>query len=228
MAGIAHAYTGSFGNTALERIDLNAPPELAGATFDWAADSLPVGALTDWQDLTAGHSWRAYGGVSVISDGAGGRAVSTDGVDGLLLKDYAATGPETIVMVARYWAMPTNGALLMNTVGPDIRNVGVASSGTGYISNAGKSVSAGTGQPFTDTNYHVLITCFDGANSSVMVDGAEQVGVDLGTNPRTGFRAGYGASYSKINYRRVVRLPYIPTASQRQGIRTMMQQLYGL
>lgn len=227
MSSIAHVYTGSWGNTSLERIDLNAPAPLASSTFDWASNSLPLGALTSWRDLNANHDWPCFGGVSVIED-QGGRAVATNGVDGLLIKNYAAAQPETIVIVARYRTIPTNGAFLMNPHGADNVTVGVASSGTSYISSAGTSATAGTGAPLVDTNYHLLITVFDGANSSVMVDNVERVGANLGPNARAGFRGGYGASYSNIAYKRVVRLPWALTASQRAGVRDIMNAQYNL
>lgn len=187
-------------------VDLNGPVELPGALFHWNAESLQVGSLASWADLVSGSAWPCFGGVTVVED-QGGKAVSTDGTSGLLIKNHAMAQPHTIVMVARYREVPTNGAFLMNPSGGAVLNVGVASPGSGYISSAGNSVSAGPGQPLADTNYHVLVTVFDGVNSTVIVDHAKASPVDLGPNPRTGFRGGFGATYSKINYKEVVAYP---------------------
>lgn len=225
MTGKAIVFPGSFGNSSLERIDLNAPPNLPGAVFDFAADSLPLGPLAAWRDLVAGNPWTTYGGVKVIDDG-GGRAVETNGVDGLMLRVHAMSQPHTVVIVARYKTIPVGGALLMNTNPGDQLNVGVGSSGGGYISSAGKSGTAGTGQPLVDLNYHVLITVFNGTSSSVMADNAEATGLDLGINARSGIRGGYGTTYSNIAYKRVALFPTALDLGQRNSVRNAMRAQY--
>lgn len=230
MVASARKYTGSFGNTSLPRIDLNRPLPIPGALVDFASDSMSLGSISSWVDLVNDFSWAATGGVSVVNDG-GGPAVTTDGVDGILRAGLALNQPQTVICVGRLKEVPaasSDAAVMLNDLAGGRMNVGLGFAGLAWRSDAGTWGNAGGSAPLTDTNWHVFMASFNGADSAVRVDAFEQSGLNLGANTRTGIRAGYGAGYNKQAYKRVAILPFATTAAQRHSLYLQMKARYGL
>lgn len=206
---------------------VNAIKPLSGATYDWAAGNLPTGNAYVWNDLVAGVALAATTNPPVTSGAEGSRAVLFDGVNDLFNATVSLSGAFTIVLVARYLALPAgNQHLIHRGSNPTAFNLTTDATNTKWVFQGGATINGPTKTP--DTAYHVHVITVNGATSAYNIDGLEVTG-STGTTNTTAFRIGVGPSaYHNTEYKRLAFIPGAKDAAGREALRAEVAALYGL
>lgn len=223
MAGIFTVTDGNFADTTLTRVNLNPVPVIAGATFDYAADNLAPGSITSWLDEVSGLSLPATGGSPTVTTEAGQNFIRFDGVDDIMSMPYAHGSAYTLAFVARI-----NNVAFNNYVADGTGHYLATNSGlTQWTYFAG--ATSGVVAP-VNSAWHVFVVSANGASSALRVDTAEATGQNVGTNTPSTIRLGkgYGTTFTKLDIKRAVYLPYAAAAPERANIQAALAARYGI
>lgn len=225
MAGLIFVSPGTFDSPAgLPVVPVRQVSPIPGAVVDWAADRLANGALPEWSDLLGGRTLVAASETQapMVVDGR----VVFDGENDRIDSPVPAGPPLTVVLVARMDAV-ANGRIFSGGTGPQF-DLGINSDSsrfTFYAAGSGMSCSA-YGAP--DSDWHVFVIVNNGSNSSIAIDGLENIGSQSASTPDR-IRIGASSSaYYKSEVRRLAILPYAANAAERAMINTQMSRQYNI
>jgi hypothetical protein len=197
-----------FPNNLIEGIDLYAAPGSTAppapptidttdlvARFAARALNLSAGAaVTSWPVLegSAGGGFTIAGAPTFRTSGAI-EYVETDGVDDALSFVSARTQPFTTILVARTFALTSGLTLFGSTSGSTaLSTIGITSGN--FVAYAGSNLT-GTA---ADYGWHVFSVVYNGASSSLRIDGVEVATGNPGSNTSAGIRHGANSSLSSF------------------------------
>lgn len=226
MSARAIIAPGSFGDSTLEKININYIPEIPGAILHFSARGLPEGPLGTWYDLVNGTPWSAASPQAsplVTLDSQNNPVVYFDGVDDMITMNLVLNQPSTVILKGRILDIKNNSLLISGASGPS-NAIGVNSASTGWTHFAGSTLPLLGVTP--DALIHTFMAVSNGSNSVIRVDRQETVG-NAGTNGRTMMRIGYGAGYERVNIYEVIVLPYAAGAAERERIYDELYDAYG-
>lgn len=230
MSAKAIVWDGEFGNPMLPQISIGYSPILPNALFDWAADGLPLGPITNWSSMVDGAALSSDGGSPQVVNSGSGRAIRLNGTSDRMRTQYVVNTPRTFVVVYRFTAVEPSSAVLY-----------------GYLSNTGGAImsdsssvlinGAGGGQFLTpnpyikpDTSWHVTVLSVNGANSAFRHDDREITG-SLTVKPTDGITLGFGGApdfRAPIEFKRVAVIEGGTTAAYRESLVAQLAQRYGI
>lgn len=216
MTARAIVWPGSFNDDTLPRVTLSYTSPLPGATYDWAADNLPEGAISSWPSLTGSNSLVADGGTPIVVQSGASKHVAFDGVSNRMRLAFSMSAPHTVVTVFRYVTLSDLNVVHFGYGGA---GAGALESDETYGTLRGRS-STGfiTPSPAVtpDTAWHVSIITANGASSGMTIDGIDYIG-NIGSNTRDGITLGYGDTNTrtKIEYKRIAVIPSAMTQPER-------------
>jgi len=155
---------GNFTGNEVQIRNLGLTSGIVITVHSWSVRPLPGNHLTQ-STATARGLWKTGG------------FMRADGIDDNYLSSTFAeqAQPNTIAVGFQYVSFGTNPSLVSGT-GTKRHNIYAQDSNTSFVANAGSVGTIAT----RDTDKHVLVVRFDGANSIAWIDGTEVSPLDLG------------------------------------------------
>jgi len=150
------------------------------------------GAVSQWDDKS-GNGYNVTQGTAANQPTSGTRTLNSlnvidfDGSD-LLVKTTSPTlsQPNVMLLVAQLDGTPAVNQTITDGTTSTGRHIVRATSTGEWMLNSGSTVTGGT----TDTSPHVFRALFDGASSSLHVDGSSVLAGDAGSQSLVGFAFG--------------------------------------
>ena len=231
MPGRAIVANVSFGDTTLPKIDITYIAPLAGATYDFAVDQLPIAPLGSWPNLLDGLPLVADGGTvpEVLADGAS-KLLRFNGTSDRMRLTLSMNTAHSLVLVARLRAPVANDQIVYGNLSNSEGAIGVQAGGANIAGYGGGNTLAMSPTVAPDTNWHVFILTHAGASSAIRIDNAETIGT-LTVAQRNGLTLGFGNVAdlrSEIDYKRVALIPGAMTTAQRTAIVAQLKAQYGI
>lgn len=214
------------------RVDLSYVAPIAGAYYDWAADQLPLGQLTQWESLTNGVPLLTDGSAPTVVNSGGAKAVRFDGQDNLMRgKTPGVPAQHTVISIFRLLdPKPADAAIFgYNNANGGTITVGTDGSMTftGYVN--GTFLIPSPVVP-ADTSWHIAMLVSDGPNSAFRIDDQERVGA-VTSQLREGIALGYNNNTANkrgaIEYRRDIILPPL-NPTERAAMYSKLKTAYGI
>jgi hypothetical protein len=232
MPGRAIVSNVSFGDTTLPKIDITYIAPLAGATYDFAVDQMPLGSLNSWPSLLDGATLVADGATmpTVIADGAS-KTIRFNGTVDRMKLPLNINAAHSIVVVAKLRAPVASDQIIYGATGSTEGAIGIGTGGpTNWTGYGGGSVILPAPAVVPDTNWHVFILTHAGTGSAFRIDNAETTG-NLPVAQRNGITLGFGPASdlrSEVDYKRVALIPGTMTNAQRAAIVSQLKAQYGI
>lgn len=213
---------------------------VAGAVARWVVSSLSDGALVKtWESIIPGGPTLAYtpGIVTGPSIGTvnGIRAAHFDGISDGLSGLLAMPQPHTLVMVIKTKVL--DNALLQVLSGDQAVPGGADDSAAVYVfGNVGTrsiriNAGSGPGTKITPTDqWGVLVAVFNGAESVIRLNSAEQV-VSAGIKPREGITFGHyktGSNFAPMDLAEAAVFPHAMDATARGVLVAGLRKSYDI
>lgn len=230
MPGRAIVANVSFGDTTLPKIDITYIAPLAGATYDFAVDQLPLGPVASWPSLVDGVAALVADGSTipqVITDGASKTVRFNGTIDRMKIPLNLNTAHSVVVVAKLRAPIALDQVIYGNAQAEGAIGVNSGLNWSGYGGGSSLPMSP-TLAP--DANWHVFILTHAGASSAVRVDNAETPG-NLPVAQRNGITLGFGTGTdlrAEIDYKRVALIPGTMTTAQRTAIVAQLKQQYGI
>lgn len=214
-------------------LDLTYVQPINGAYFDWAADQLPEGQLTEWPALNTNAPFIADGAAPQVVISGGAKAVRFDGTSSRMrVLTPGVPAPHTVVSVFRLLSPEKADAPIFGYNNGQGGTISVANDATmsfyGYVNNSYLMPSPVAP---ADTNWHVAILTSDGTNSAFRIDEQERTG-PVTSDIRQGITLGFqniagGDNRTKIEYRRNIVLPPL-NATERAALYSKLKTAYNI
>lgn len=231
MPGRAIVAPVSFGDTTLPRIDITYIAPLAGATYDFAVDQLPLGPVASWPSLIDGVTAPADGATApqVITDGAS-KTLRFNGTSDRIRIPAVINAAHTVIAVAKLRAPVANDQIFFGNGSNTEGAIGAQAALANWAGYGGGSTLAMNPVLPPDGNWHVFILTQSGAGSAVRVDNAETVGT-LPVAQRNGITLGFSSATGNraaIDYKRVALILGTMTTATRTAIVAQLKAQYGI
>lgn len=222
----------SFGDPTLDKLDITYIAPLAGATFDFAVDQMPIGPLASWPSLVDGVAALVADGVTmpnVIADGASKTVRFNGTVDRMKLALNMNTAATTVVVAKLRAPVPFDQIFYGNSSNNE-GAIGIPTAGGNYSGYGGAAVIGSAPVVVPDTGWHVFILTQSGPGSAVRIDNVETIG-NLPVAQRNGITLGFGNVAdlrTEIDYKRVAIIPGTMTTATRTAIVAQLKAQYGI
>lgn len=214
-------------------LDLTYVEPINGSYYDWAADQLPLGQLTDWPALNTNAHFIADGAAPQVVMSGGSKAVRFDGVTSRMrVLTPGVPAPHTVVSVFRLISPERADAPIFGYNNGKGGTISVATDGSmsiyGYVNGA---LLVPSPVAPADTNWHVAILTSNGANSAFRIDEQERTGAAT-SDVREGITLGFqniagGDNRTHIEYRRNFVMPPL-NATERAAMYSKLKNAYNI
>lgn len=215
------------------RVDLTYVEPITGAYYDWAADQLPLGSLTQWASLNNGVPMIADDGVPEVVNSGGTKAVQLDGLtDRMRVLTPGVPAQHTVISVFRLIDPQPGDAITFGYNNPQGGAVLVATDESrSYYGFINPNYLMPEPRITADTNWHISMLVSNGANSAFRLDDQERVG-SVTSEVRQGLTLGWSnntakGNRTKIEYRRNIILPPL-NPTERAALYSKLKIAYGI
>lgn len=218
-------------NDTWPKVDLTYVEPIRDAYFDWAADQLPLGSLTQWSSLIDNTPLLADGGAPLVVNSGGKKAVRFNGTTNRMrVLTPNVPAEHTVVSVFRLLAPETGDTVLFDYAGTGSSAVLVPSDGLRLEGRLSGSVVPMTPVVTPDTGWHIAIITTNGANSALRID-EQETARSVTSQKRQGLTLGFNFSSpdgrAEIEYRRNIIMPPL-NATERAALYSKLKTAYGI
>lgn len=212
-----------FNNPNLPRIDLSLTEPIAGASVDFIASSLPLGALDTWYDNINGNTMKVVSGSpTVVLDGEK-RVVRFDGVDDVMDLSMSMSQPRFIALVGTVRRVNAGSTVVLGTKSQPGAIIGAYGANKNQYFNAGTSLNATPDNPLT-VGRHIWVVRANSSSSALLIDGIETSG-SAGTSGFPGIRLGGSHNVPENTQIDVERFVVVPGAGTFSTTREIYDEL---
>ncbi|ALQ31830.1 hypothetical protein AA310_01815 [Arthrobacter sp. YC-RL1] len=218
-------------NDTWPKVDLTYVEPIRDAYFDWAADQLPLGSLTQWSSLIDNSPLLADGGAPQVVNSGGKKAVRFNGsTNRMRVLTPNVPAAHTVVTIFRLLTPEYGDAAVFDYASSGAGAVFVASDALrieGRIAGLGTTLDPAIP---ADTNWHIAILTSNGANSALRIDEVEAA-KSVTSTARQGITLGFNHnsadSRAHIEYRRNIIMPPL-NATERAALYSKLKTAYGI
>lgn len=177
-----------FNNPNLPRINLSLTEPIAGASVDFIASSLPLGALDTWYDNVNGNTMKVVSGSPTVVLDGDKRVVRFDGIDDVMDFSLSMSQPRFIALVGTVRRVNTGSTVVLGTKSQPGAIIGAYGNNKNQYFNAGTALNASPEKPLT-VGRHIWVVRANTSSSELIIDGTKYAGA-VGSAGFPGIRLG--------------------------------------